>query len=564
MRAMRRRDLLLGLAAAALVGAGAWSLMSGGAMGRRNAALVAAVDRAGLRDATYARVVSAAAAEAGRDIGGADSVVVSVEGFRPGAVNLLLVDAELAAQRLAGVVPESDLALLRAARRNAVARPPDLIVVDRALAAELMVGIHNDLIGLANLLGAEVEDPAAQARLAGTMGTVATYLQLANLHAARVAGEPLVDTLGPKAAEAWWRLPPDAFTDPGELLSLGFLPVLAHEIGHLRAGTDGGYAPAEGLFARLTGARRGEEEADSFAAAAVGRAVARVRAESGGRVDMRAAVRGQSLAVLVKYLTDVLTVQAFGGFRGLRAEQLVTEVDHYNCGEEEDWRTSIPLGRHSVRHAQPRALPLLRRAEHDSLRARIHVDPARRTHADHAARAERLASTAMRGLGIDYTGRSRHMMGLLRSFDDGTPWVDDDLPAMPLTRARVAEGLGPAVRWEPAVGCARAVCEVAVLPEGGGYLELIHRDGRVLSIRAVLRFGAVVTEADRQRRATYALLITNLLMLSLDDLERFGGGALRALRTCGVVSADIPAEGYVVSLRTVVPGEWLALSAAAG
>jgi hypothetical protein len=135
---------------------------------------------------------------------------------------------------------------------------------------------------------------------------------------------------------------------------------------------------------------------------------------------------------------------------------------------------------------------------------------------------------------------------------------------MPLTRAQATGSLGETLRWEPAVGCSRAVCEVALLPQGGGYLELIHRDGRVLSVRAVLRFGPVVTEGEIERRAVYLVLLMNLLRLPAEDLERFGGGTLRALRTCGVVSADIPAEGYVVSLRTVGEGQWLALSATAG
>lgn len=554
----KRFNRIIALAVLALIGTGFWSIITGNALRERNATLFSALHNAGFTDTTYSRFLLAIGKEAAQDMNFPPTRVVSTGAFNPSAINIVVVEhPEKAVVQLSGVLSENDLALLRATRRNAGARPPNLILIDKELISELVLDIHNDLVGLANLfslLDRGVSDDYERAR---TLGVIAGYIELANFRDSRTASRSIADSLGPLIPRPWEQ------SSLGDVFYLGFLPILAHEMGHLQSDSDGSFwslpAVTRSRLSRLQFAR--EERADSLAFQAITRAIARLRVKSQGQTDIVVAAKVQSLGTLVKYLTDVISFEAFDGFRGLHTEHLIADVDYYNCTEQPAGLDAPSLGSNVVRSATPRALPLLLPSEYDSLRARIYIDATRRTHADHLIRAERLAAAALDSLGIDFTGRPEQLMGLFQSFDGDPVWVaTDTLTPMSISRSTALNSLGGSIHFSRAVGCASAECETAVLPENGGYIELVHRSGQLLSFRAVLRFDTLASEADLERRAIFVRLVLNLLAIPPSQVASLAGGILRDLHQCGVVTATAVVNSYKVVFRTVEPTKWLSIT----
>lgn len=556
----RTVNVVLGLVIIALIVTGFWSRYSGNALSDRNARLFITIDDSGFNDTTYYRFLSAVTLRTAEDLGSPNTDVGPVKHFSDSGINILVIDhPEQVAEQLKGKLSENDLALLRAAKRNAVARPPNLLIIDRVFIAELILNTHNDLTGLANLFGStdsmDLEsDRYEQAR---TLGTIGTYIELANFRQARTSDRSAADSLAPQLLSGWQH------EGLGDAFYLAFLPILAHEIAHLRSNMSGQFSPVP-AFAKSRLTRRQlqqEERADSLALIVIARAVARLRSESQGHTDVLVAAKAQSLGTLIKYLSDIVAFDAFEGFRGLHAEHTITDINYSNCFDSLASTEYPSLGDFSVERALPRPIPLLLPTEYDSLRARIFTGANQRTHADHLIRAERLASAAWDTLGIDYTGRPKHLAGLLRSFDDRSNWVSEsELTQLPITRETALFGLESSLHFQRAIGCVSMECEVAILPNNGGYIEIIRRANQMFSFRAVLRFDSLATEEDLQLRAIFARLLLNLIPFSPTEVGPLAGGILRSLHQCGVVTVTPEFNVHRVAIRTVEPAKSLSIT----
>ena len=97
----------------------------------------------------------------------------------------------------------------------------------------------------------------------------------------------------------------------------------------------------------------------------------------------------QPAIATIKYMRDQVLEDTFGGFRGLNTEDLLVNIEHWDCNVRKGIKELRFDNPDKVRSAYPGAFPLMTQAEFDEARTKIQQRIARGTHSHHFTRGDR-------------------------------------------------------------------------------------------------------------------------------------------------------------------------------
>ena len=492
------------------------------------------------------------------------------------------------------------VSLMRSIPNNAIAKPPNTIVIDSVLLKQLLLTAYNEVMAktepLVVLDGRKDQDKAAYG-LAVRDDALINWYRLSYLEDGRAFTENfrhllnVADELIAATAKADKMISQPVYETQ---YAFALAPVIFHELGHLEDEQDRPFSSgARQLADTLSDApraaiRRAEEAADAYAMAAIQKLIA-ATPEKSKASDLEAA------SGTVKYLRDIVLDEAFEGFRGLSARHWLVTLHHKQCpasGRPGEWREFAHTG--SIEHAYLNPLPVMTADEFELLRFRMGNGTKLSSHPHDLARSAAFGAAYQSDLIPEWLldwkaiiGDSRAVLQAveandpkLLSRDVGTHMRRIEEPAGGIASGISYESLFMKVQdqmsFEPGVNCIRVTCLVGKFKgERRGSIEVIGSLENLKEARVVLPiFGNdPVGKAKGSDPTGYFFnmayvfrLVANALGIETNANEKRIHPALESvsnfradLLKCGSATLVLAAGTRIVELSTITAGDWVSI-----
>ena len=319
----------------------------------------------------------------------------------PGAVTIGVVRSDKLERIVALSSSRHVKRVLNTIKGNALAIPPDLILLDDKFVAELIAYVYSDVLGYYQSLEVSMNaanDPIAteQAALYGVaLGVVGEYHRFRSLRQSRTEN---YSEFAPLQIDKYIDSALEVFEISG-LYELVLAPVILHELGHLESGEHGGYfegwiEAAVSAYGEWQASRRLslEEAADEYALGKISSLLRSIWSQ-GDVPGLDTWGKTQTLISVGKFMRDVVFLDSLDGFRGLKTEELMLKLDHRACDLDVPPGTeanSIFLDPDHIVWADRRYSPVLTHSEFDELRERTRQRVQNGSHPHHFLRVNAL------------------------------------------------------------------------------------------------------------------------------------------------------------------------------
>lgn len=382
-------------------------------------------------------------------------------------------------------------------KNNFVSFPPNLITIDSHFLAALMVNAYNDTLGLAQSFAEVQNAPATDAEIVANgrkFSGISRYLRFVNLDDYMRGNIDRFDQQGGFLATV---LSDPALKDAFEIIYTTLMPVVAHELAHLRSNQTNAQLPwnPAALVERLVAeyARAEESRADKEALAHVARYVAELESEY--ETNPGVLLNLQALIAMASYLRDVTLDDAFNDFRGVKPQDYFVHIEQKSCEEMTEDLRALQFDHPSrVAAADPytEEMPLLTRDEYERLRQRVVTNPAMASHAHNFARAAELLDSIPPT--FKEVVQTESLFESLSQFLDGLANDDPSIMApvtapdgVGLTSEQLLLDVRDLFDWRPAVNCGPNDCLLGLLSGDAGYVEIMGPLEDVRRVRLVVR-----------------------------------------------------------------------------
>lgn len=288
--------------------------------------------------------------------------------------------------------------VLNALEGNALAIPPDLILLDEQFVAELIAYVYFDVIGftesmLVSMSAVDGSISTEEAELRVTvLGVVGDYRRYRLLRQSRTEND---SESAPVRIDEYIDIAVGTFEISG-FFELVLAPVILHELGHLKSGEQGGLfedwiEAGVSAYREWKASRRLSLEvaADEYALGKISSLLRSIWSRE-DVPDLDKLVKTQALVSVGKFMRDVVVLDALDGFRGLKTEELMLKLDHRACDLDVPRESSILLDVNHIVSADRRYFPVLTQAEFDGLRERTRQRVQNGSHPHHFLRVNAL------------------------------------------------------------------------------------------------------------------------------------------------------------------------------
>jgi hypothetical protein len=462
---------------------------------------------------------------------------------------------------------------LEALRDNAVALPPDIVLLDSRFLEHLVLNAWNQEMGVMLALNEKdarvaIGTPQEEAeQVIALYGAIADLYRFGNIRAWRSAS-----TASGEQSDV--RRVSDSLSANGasDMLLFALAPIFYHELGHLEQGTAGAYLEFVQEIAQYFASRRLlaiEDAADQYAASALRQLVLQRHRQRVARADSDLKDY-ESMAATVMLMRDSVLFDVFDGFRGLPVEDQFLGFVHQDCRRHPE---TAQLGFYEsgkLASASRAYRPVLTAKELATLHTKFVKSAGSGSHAHAFIRGERITE-ALQELFPENERADNFMswyVGFLKVMRAGDP-VPLQLPDFLYARvdtgylARLSRVAG--IDWQPAVTCPANRCFVGTFHDGRpGFAEL---SGATLRLVWPL-WGDHPAQALASENADARERGLRLLLKIVGDLVNDPAAVQAALdperligmaRKCGSVDLSFIANGTPVSLGTLNPQLWVSL-----
>lgn len=502
--------------------------------------------------------------------------------FRDDCINVLVVDSVSEdAPKGRGFEP-----WLRDLRLNALALPPNLILVDGRLLDFLTVAMGDALTAnTARMLADGANPQSLRTALAH-----ASFAEFANLAEFFVPGSSSFTDARP----IWERAKNELESENGggavseivrPYMSIILAILLEHEIAHLEASR----GPYWALSIRTVLARsaapliyREEVRADGVALDRAYRLADSFRTRN-TPAELRPFVQDLVISrlpflVYAGFLQDLSLYDGLEGFRGLPARDWVLSFFHKNCDDEPEL-VLLPFNAQArVAFAGRKSLPLLTKDEFSALRSRLaHADLAQ-THRHNLIRAEEILARSMlerEFIEVQNPKQSDYIRALLenqplKAFTDKSEFV----PIPGTNIDQLLEGAQKLINVERAVTCPLEQCYVGTFSNNDGFFEVIGTARQVVRIRLDYNmhppWGIPAGDELARKQSHEAYTLSAAQMLGLFRLIGQGkasqntmlmAGYLRLpIFHCGLGSLEVGEAGILYRLESLSRPGWIEIT----
>jgi hypothetical protein len=434
--------------------------------------------------------------------------------YSPRATNLYIIDLRnVGNDQVARLAPELQ-ALIGSLRDNAIAVPPDIVVMDMSLVGKILENSYADLMML-------LQEPGNTPAMAKILDILSDYHRIRttrlNMNLVDDRDREWIEG-GYGGKRVFWPVVIEKIDQAGlgALFSAALMPVLFHEQGHLEHGDSGGHmlpdlaelkrrgkALSHELSNQLWNGRikAAEDAADKYSYEMLARYMSKDRtvpADAGIPVnewigshplgpnpefyqklltnsvafllDKSHEAGGEDLERLLvastgKYFRDEVLTEAFHDFRGLAAENNLIRFSHRNCDINQPKPTPVDFGGvDDLTGAERGFYPVMTRDDWTSIRSRFFEHVEAGTHAHNFYRASAILSAAQnsspqdaeRAFSLD---KGAALFAALME-DDPTKLEPTFVRSTRIPVQRLLAGLDESMVFEDAINCARSKCRV--------------------------------------------------------------------------------------------------------
>lgn len=438
--------------------------------------------------------------------------------FHQGCINVLVLDHNRLLSSFG--TSETTHALAKPFLNNALAYPPDLIVIDEILPQLSIMGTFSALASAGTRISAG--DPGMVATVSGlNIASIDNYQAFPLLGQLDTLARARFEVIADSAAAILFS---DSLTADGAgagvhagVYSIAIL--LEHEIAHLERHSTGFYNGPAGLpVLKWLSQRTAREEAiaDKLAVLRVGLYHYSDQQRGDEGIFTLLSPDGFGFLAYANMIEDWALYDGLDGFKGISAVDWGLNIRRPDCREHQRTRSNDFWVEPWVDNVGRKVLPLLSHSDFDSLSSRLGHSRNFQTHRHNLVRADEIRST----LGFPLMGRSaldgrssyaralvdrRPELAYAEPFYDTVPnptTLDSLLSAIqstvrPASRdtgtpirylpgvpmRRVLQGLGKLFSLSPAVTCPTTRCYVGVPRTGSAYVEIAGSQDSVSWIR---------------------------------------------------------------------------------
>jgi hypothetical protein len=460
---------------------------------------------------------------------------------------------------------------------NALAVPPDTVVIDSQFLEHFILNAWNTQISIAAGMNerrarASIGESSDEADGAiSVYGAVADIYRFNNIRHWR-SNQSAQDERKSLAAIN------ESLIESGasDMVLLALAPIFYHELGHLSQGTAGSYLDFVQDAAQYFGSKRVlamEDAADEYAASALKQLTAFRRGHRAA--PMQADIDDyESMASSVMLLRDNVLFDVFEGFRGLPAEDQFIDIKHKNCRRHPETASLDFYDPQKILAASREYQPIVTSEEFSLLQRRLMRTIGTGSHAHSFIRGARIVSALH-----DYLPKGENVdnfmnwyVSFLKAMRDGDPkslqgdQLDDVFVGLRVDAARLSRALN--LELKPAVTCPFRICYVGSFRNGDpGFVELGGPAENLKFIRLVFPLlgqhpSAVLSSVDSDSYRHSEQRLSSLSAAVLGDAgaaaSAVGADAvLPVARKCGTIDLLVTGNGNAFRLDTLNPDFWV-------